>query len=465
MSEPERLAEKTCELLTAAQLKAICRHRGFNPPSGPKETLASFVTPRLPEPIGVERAMASLEEKWLVILHRIAMFKEVPGLDQLRSLIRPGARSYDVEDRALFREVAENLVNRGVVLLDDRSSSSTWGQSRFARCTYQLAKDHRSALPPFPLPSQSLGSQPEAGDLPAFCAQALQAAVHQASGSAAASPTGLLEQVAALISLEGGRLRYGELRTLDWPSLSQQVRGLWAEGPKGPGKARSGRDSFRAAAHILSHLPPGAGATVADLRAAVARLDVASKPVTEKQLDQLCEDGVAAGLLRRGHDQAPACYAAVPQHDAGADGRLVFTPTKDAIAIDLGRSALAPLLELAALSNVQAVEGSLRLAPDALRLGRAAPRLSAVAALQKVRSASAPFDQAVRRAEEKHGKLILHQGLVVFRIEDLGFRTLLTHRVGSIRPLGGPYLAAPRAVVPKVEELARKEGFALRRAS
>ena len=81
-----------------------------------------------------------------------------------------------------------------------------------------------------------------------------------------------------------------------------------------------------------------------------------------------------------------------------------------------------------------------------------------------MRASSPAFDRALDRVERRHGRLLVHEGLLLLRIEDLGFRTLLAHRLGgSIRSLGGVYLAAPRGLAPEVEKLARKEGFAPRR--
>ncbi len=458
MKDLEELSTQTCNLLSVTQLKAICRRRGFNPPSGPKEMLASFVAPRLLESTGVEKAMASLEEKWLMLLHRIAMSQSAPGLYDLRLDVP----SYEIDYRALFRKFAENLINRGVVLVEDPPRYGIRGLSRFERCTFHLAESHRSLLPPFPVPTQPLGQSPEVGNHHSFCVKALQAAVQRESASGAAAPTGLLGRVADRIVFEEGRLRFGKSVVLDWATFSRQVHGQWAEGPRGSGKAKPAGEAFRAVEWILSHLPAGKGTMVADLERAVAQLYLARNTLGGDQLSQFCDDGYAAGLLWRSTDK---CYAVQPQRDVDADRPLVFSPTKEGIAVDLNHSGLSRLLELATVSCVRAVKGKLHLVPDVLLLGRAAPRLKTLAALGEVRSASAPFDEAVRYVEQNVGSLLLHQGLVVFRIEDLGFRTLLAHQLSGIRALGGPYLAAPRGLVMHVEELARKEGFAPRRIS
>ncbi len=461
----ERLAEQTCDLLNIEQLKAVCRYRGFNPPSSQKEALASFVAPRLLEPTGVAKAMASLEEQWLLVLHSIAMAQDAPNLDRLYPVVRTvtRSRSYSSDHRGMFRLLAQNLINRGLVLLEDPLSFTVRGLSRFARCRFHLAACHRPFLPPFPVPTQTPGQRPETGNLHTFCIDALKAAVRHASDSGTASPTGLLGRIASRITFDDGRLGWKKSGALDWPTYSRQARSEWVQGPSDSGKARSPGPAFRAAEHILFHLPPGAGTTVEDLKNAVEGLGIRPDTVAENQLSLFCQDGYAAGLLWRGGDKASRCYAGATRRDADADRALSFRPTKEGITVDLDRSGLQPLLELAAVSRVQAVEGNLRLEPDVLLLGRAAKNLKAMAPLRDVRSASAPFDRAARHVEEKHGTLFLHEGLVVLRIEDLGFRTLLAHELSDIRALGGPYLAAPRGLLTYVEELAHREGFAPRK--
>ena len=68
--------------------------------------------------------------------------------------------------------------------------------------------------------------------------------------------------------------------------------------------------------------------------------------------------------------------------------------------------------------------------------------------------------------EKRHEKLLLHTGLLLLRIDDLGLRTLLAHRLGdAVHSLDGPYMAVPQALAAKVEQLVKKEGYSPRRIS
>ena len=86
--------------------------------------------------------------------------------------------------------------------------------------------------------------------------------------------------------------------------------------------------------------------------------------------------------------------------------------------------------------------------------------------MREVRAASPEFAKAVEHVEKRRGKLISHEGLLVLRVDDPVLRAVLSHRFGDdLRPLGGPYVAAPRALAPQLEELVRQEGFSPRRVS
>lgn len=456
MTDLESLAEETCrDVLAARELSAICRYRGFNPPAGNKEALASFVAPRLLSPDGVARAMASLEETWLVVLHTIAMAKEPPGLGDLRAIVQPEVRSYEVDYPALFRRVADGLLSRGAVLVEDRPSFGPRGGSRFARFAFHLPEAHRPLLPPYPTATQPLSETIEPGRSLRFCRETLRSAVRASGSKRPSDSEGLLDRIASTLSFDEGRLLVGGSEARDAVTFLHRVRAAWATGG-----AKSLRPVFRAAEHVLSHLESGRGVTVNDLRAALSRI---GRPVSASDLTRFCEDGHEAGFLA----EERGCYCALPDRgDAEGDEALAFRAEKRGIEVDLERTGLGPLLELASVSRVEPAAGALRLIPDIVLLGRAAARLGSLQALSRVRGSSPAFEQAADHVERRHGKLIVHEGLVVLRVDDLGLRTSLSRRLSAgVRALGGPYLAAPRGLAEQVEKLIRKEGFSPRRMS
>lgn len=456
MADSESLVEETCNShLTAAQLRSICRARGFSPPAGDKETLARFVAPRLLESTGAAEAMATLKDPWLHVLHGIAMAEKPPDLGALLPFARPAQSTYGVDFRALYRKLAEGLLSRGVVLVQDYPTWRLRGGSRFERLVFHLPEVHHSALPPYPVDTVPLGDDPWSRDPAAFCREVLRAAVRGED----ATPDGFLGRVASATVLGEGPIRLRQAAVTDLASFLVRVRKEWAAG-------RSGKtaSALRATVHIVSHLPPGRGVTVKQVRAALSRIDLV---LSAKAIGEQLESGCAAGLVVRGGDTNDPCYR-VPDasRPARGDGPLVFREIDDGVRVDLRKTGLDSFLGLAAVCRTKHSGAGLALAPHPVLLGRLASDIASIPALAEVRAACPAFEKAAANAEKRHGKLVLHEGLLVLRVEDPGMRALLTRVLGDgVRHVAGSYMVAPRGLAAKVEKLAKKEGFTPRRVT
>ena len=465
MGDVEQLATETCKrFLTAAQLKAICRYRGFSPPGGGKDELADFVAVRLLEPTGVAAAMASLEPVFLRVLHCLAFAGRPVPVRDLGPVLVPTTARYPVHDhRASFRTLGDGLLNRGIVLLGDLGTPSP-GESRYACVGLTLPAPHLPHLPPFPGEATVLGSGPKGADPTDLIRRALSLATAAASGAAVGSED-LAGGLAAEMSFGGGRLTVsGVAATTEL--LLRRSRELWVE-RSAPSKraAKSNnaptREALSAATHILAHAPEGRGFTP---RALEACLHLLGLDADAKHLARFCEDGVAAGMVVRGGLERAPSYAAREAPAEQADEPLAFEVQKDGIALDLERSGLDPLFALAHASRVTARGGRLVLLPSVRRLGQHWEPASR--ALAAVRAKSKAFDEAAREVERLQGKVTVHTGIVVARVEDVGLRALVVAKLGpQVRELGGAWLALPKAAVAPMLEVARKEGFVPRRVS
>jgi hypothetical protein len=462
MPDLEAMAVSTCrDLLTAKQLKEICRRRGFVAPKGGKEALAGFVAPRLLEPAGVERAMASLNETWLEVLHLIAMKTGGTELDAVAGIALRGEPRYRIDHRDLFRMTADCLLNRGVVLVEDQPELKRRNsRSRYADLRLHLPAQHGAAVPPFPVATEPLEAGLATKDGQAFFRLVLKAWAGAKAGGAPQRPKGLLARAVAAVELGEKGLCVDGKPVSALLGLRAAIARLWFAGtPAGDGRRKSA-GAFLAAAHILHHLPPGRGVATYELDLAVRSLGFEPE---EGDVELLCEEGHLAGFLARGGPVGDRCFAGLPEPEGVAEEPpLVCRARKGGVEVDLDRSGLGALTELLRVSRVTTVGGRMFAAPDVVRMGRA-DDLASLSSLGAAREVSTVFDEAARLVEERKDRVILHEGLVIFRIEDLGLRTLVSHRMaGSVRALGGPYLAALRSGHEKVEKLAAKEGFAVR---
>jgi hypothetical protein len=145
---------------------------------------------------------------------------------------------------------------------------------------------------------------------------------------------------------------------------------------------------------------------------------------------------------------------------------LFVSPHGKGVRVDLERSAVDAVLEAAAVAQASIEGAQLTLAPDLVRLGRAAEKLGKSRTVDTLRAASPVFEEAVRQVLARHGQVIVHRGLAILRVEDVGLRALLGRRFApAVRELAGAYLAVLPGHLDELLALTRKEGYAVRRIS
>ena len=95
-----------------------------------------------------------------------------------------------------------------------------------------------------------------------------------------------------------------------------------------------------------------------------------------------------------------------------------------------------------------------------------AERGAGIARLADACQLSPTYRAAVKRVQREGRRLWVHRNVIVYRIEDLGLRTLIDHRfAGQVVALDEHYVAAPRALGRQIDALARKQGFSARRVA
>jgi len=464
MTDLDRFAEATCrDFLTTADLKEVCRHRGFSPPGGDKEKLVSFLIPRLLEPTGLTEAVATLDEFGRTLLHAIAHREGEIALADLRLLFASEGRKPWLDDREVFRRLTNGLLNRGIVLIGE--TGSDFGRStRLSRARFVLPDCHRKFLPPFPVTSSPLGQGNTTQDESQFCLSCLSAAVSQAGATRPTWPKGLLGGVASRFSFKNGSLCFAGQQVTSETTLLDHVKKEWASAWALLERSADKKNAFRWAVHILSHLPPGHGCTSLSLEEGLGRLGL---KVKKANLEGFLEDGHAAGFLASVHASAGQLYSAATSNKERSPSRpFAFEPGEGGLRVDLRRTGLPALIEISQVSTVVARSYGLVLKPSIPILAKARERWGEIAGFEEVRRRSPAFEEAIRYVEKWHGKLVLHQGLAVLRVEDLGLCAQIVHKLGDqVRSLGGPYLAVTRGALEKAEQLIRKEGFTPRRIS
>lgn len=462
MQDIESLAKETCiKFLSLPDLKEICRSRGFDLPSGNKESVSAFVAARLPETSGVARALGSLDERGRLLLHAITMQDNCATVEDLRRIIQPGAgMTRWLDDRAVFETVKSALLSKGVVLV--RVNPQAWhGESRFSRAQFVFPAQFRKWMPALPIQTISLAGASERCSPSDFLRASLQLAARRLAQLEETPGAGLLDAVADLWSVHD-KLQFGKRGADRW---LETVRATWVE----RWTKRSGLQSqFRWAAYALRNLPDGCGVTLQSLQ---HFLEKVSATCSTDQLTGFLREGLETGLLIKHCQKDDVWGMNLEPAAAGAFSEKGIACHERGISVDLSEARMDCLFSLAPVSFIVGTATSrdataLVLSPDTVSIGKNLSQLTGNAALKAARRLSPIFDESCRLVEERHGQLIVHKGLSVFRITDQALLSLVNKHFGQqARMLGPQYLAVPADRSEAVTDFIVKHGFKPRMVS
>ncbi|MBI5488147.1 MAG: hypothetical protein HY905_12510 [Deltaproteobacteria bacterium] len=466
-AEESKLASWLCsEMLGANELRALARARGFPPPAGAKNQLAASVAVRLLEPIGVAEAMAQLDATWLAVLHLLAAAQDAVPLLDLASALDPNRDRYSVDARRLWRLAAEGLLTKGVALADEAALPPRYEKSRFARLRLLVPADFRRFLPPFPLASLPTRTPGETGRLTDVLRAAFAAFLSRPPVAKAPTPTDLAGRLAAHFKLDDGQLSLaGAARPT--PELALRHAAVcWEAGLEHGGRFAAPVPAGSMAHHILAHLPADHACTPKALAKGLAGLGIQVPPAS---VADFCAQGTAAGLLLRypvSNGEALFAAAKQPLAPPANDEALALAPHRGGVRLNVKDSAVLAVLRAATVARATIDDGEMLLEPDPVRLGRAWDDADTVRTATALGAVSPAFASAARQVAERHGQVVVHQGLTVLRIADVGLLALLRTRFPTdVRELGHRHLAVVRERVDDVLAAARKEGFTPRRAT
>ncbi len=464
------LATSLCtEILTFSELKQLCLARGFpvtgsSASSASKNELAIKAACRFLEPIGVAEAMASLEPLWLKVLHLVAMSRDEPvAVAAFRRLIEPDKKNdWDCDWRSLWRKVTSGLLSKGLALALD-GQPPPYEKSRYARYHLIVPSVFIPFIPPFPMETKSFVSGDGlqlSSSLDNVLSTAMQHFVRNGADkkpgkNESDSPNDLASLIAKHFSISDGILSLSSITdSLTPASVRSLVMRTWLESLCGQ---RRGEIAF----WLLSHLPSHTGCTSKSL---LEEMNILGCNIDFAQLHAFLNNGLTAGLLERSESQAgESCYRLAEEQQNQLENRLEISAIKEGVLVNIQASSIVSVMQAATISRASLTEKALILTPDPLRTGRFISNIppEIVAKLTEI---SPVFNNTVNFIKKRLGKVLVHEGLSVLRVTDIGLRALFIERFPEVvRVLEGDYLACLTDSLATILALAKKEGFVPRR--
>lgn len=453
MSIPS-LLQSMCADLPDVDINAIRKARGFSSSETASRTsFASYFV----SSIGVAEAMQNLSAEEITTLHllhqtgevNIAFFERLYGSASLSGKHYYG--TFTQQYKPTFDAVKKNLVRRGLVILAEiklRGDTVQMERWRFA-----LPPEFVPYLPPL-LPVITSDQPGETSD------HTIRKKLLQLIGGNPAFPNDRVK-----IEIKDGTIRlddqpFTSARLQDW-----QKRAWWM--------------SLNAS---NSNIPASLPITEATLRLleSLASHEWARPEELDPALKIYCYDGKitpAENILREGWelglfsrlktDSAPLYRLALQPTADASDSPLPdtvswieSTPKADTVNIDLRLIPIHHLELLNTLTHISVNKGILQAAPSPIKLGRATPQQRNSPLSRWLAKHVPAFGKALAAVDEKWGRTILHENLLIARVRDLTLRVQLERELGTnLILLSDHFIAFPAAFRPAVERTLKKTGF------
>lgn len=456
MSIPQ-LLHSMCAELSDADLNAIRKARGFSAgETASRSSFASFFV----SSIGVAEAMQALSIEEAITLHLlhqtgevdIAFFERFYG-----SAAQPGRDyygTYTQQYKPTFDVVKKNLVRRGLVIMAEVKSRGDTVQME--RWRFAFPPEFVPYLPVL-LPVVTNSEPGETSDHTA------RKKLLQLVGGGPAFPNDR-----APIKIKNGTILlkaqlFSAARLREW-----QMRAWWESLNISNSNVPASLSLTEASTRLLASLAPHEWIRPESLDPALKIYCFGGKILPAPKI---LHQGWELGLFAQLRVDSAALYRPAPE-PAPLDSDIPLpsdiswiesNPKTDSVKIDLRLVPFQHLELLNVLTHISVEKDILQASPSPIKLGRATPQQrNALLSLWLAENVPA-FGKALVAVNEKWGKTILHENLLIACVRDLNLRVQLERELGqNLILLSDHFIAFPAGFHPSIEKVLKKTGFVIK---
>jgi len=453
-----------CHLeLTVVDIKALCKSRGFTSrEANSRNLLEGFFLSET----GVANALGSLTRDEVILLHLMklipvtvdaAFFDRIYGTENSRKW-RFGTFNQKYKD--IFKQVKTSLIRRGVILFAEEHE--TWEKNtKLERLRFRFPEEF---YPFLPLPFGSARSIPGPGNFNQTVIKDKLMEISDCHTSVSEA-----NEAKYSLSIKDGELRMGgkEFRAEYLVEWQKDVWALALKEEKSHKKAGQGSVSpTKAAAYAFSLLMPGEWILPDELS---LLLKIFCYDMDQPDPEKVCHTGWKQGCLAR-QTISGKTYYALPEDntDVGAqmDSCRFLKKTNDgAVIVDISTIPYASLEFLARISNFRVAGSQLTAFPNPVKLGRIIMDIGHAPLTSWLRKNASAFAGAISMIEQRWGKLVVHQNLLVARVRDLSLKVAIQKAFadsGKVVFLPDNFIAFPNDLTKKMEALVNKSGYVVK---
>jgi hypothetical protein len=449
------LLHEMCADLAEADLNAIRKARGFRPSETASRTsFASYFV----SSIGVTEALQNISAEEIITLHLLHQTGEV-DVSFFERLYGSAAQhnkryygTFTQQYKSTFDAVKKNLVRRGIVVMAEVKMRGDTVQME--RWRFALPPEFFPYLPPL-LPVITSDESGETSD------HAVRKKLLQLIGGNPAFPNDRTK-----IEIKDGTIclddqPFSAARLQDW-----QKRAWWMSLNTSNSSVPASLSITEAASRLLASLAPREWTRPENIDPALKIFCFGGKiQPAEKILHQGWELGLLSRLKAEGstsYYRLASTSTLTASDDLLADTLpwVESTPKADSAKIDLRLIPIQHLELFNLLTHLSVEKNELQAAPSPIKLGRATPQQRNTPLSLWLSKHIPAFEKAIVAVNEKWGRTILHENLLIARVRDLNLRVQLERELaGNLVLLDEQFIAFPSEFRSVVERTLKKTGF------
>lgn len=461
---PSQMVSDMCHnVLSEANIKAICQNRGF---SAHEATSRAQFENFLLSDIGVSGALQKLSQAEISLLHLLKSEGKAVDVSFFQPLYDPQTgpswryQTFTQRYQKTLQQVKQALVRRGVLLMaeDPRAVDV---QTKMERWRFRFPQEFEKFLPsPFTQTKTFTGPGQ-------FNENLVRGKLLEIVGEV--SSAARLKDDLYRLKIKDGQLYLGDKRfQLKYLQAWQQAEWAFAiqmNKTKPSDTNAQFKSPIEAVGYALSLLKPQEWLPPQEL-------DIVLKvfcPPDIAPANRICQAGWLWGCLVK-QVEADQTYYRLPDADilAGAGlepGRYLQLDSTQTLGVNLQLIPYQSLEYLARIATLQVVNQQLRAAPSLVKMGRAMPFLPTHPLAAWLQENVPAFAEALKIVRQRWGKQIVHQDLLIAKIKDLSLKVTLQKALTDSEQiifLPHDFIAFPRGQAGAIEKLVNKAGHVIK---
>ncbi len=465
MDTSNMLHDMCHNILSESDVKAIIKNRGFSV----KETATrSLFENFFLSDTGVEAMMKELSQEEVTLLHLLKFIGKAVDVSIFERIYNQKRSNYSYtfsqRYQSIFKKVQTSLIRRGLLLIAEDKSANKLLQkiTKMERWLFKLPEQFIRFLPPLFKSAQTFESTGILNE------HVLRQALLGLVNNKHASPLDRDKEYYMNLAddeLCMGNHRFSVNRFLDWQRIYWQSKIAF--------EVKSEQKYYistqEATNYIFSQLKANEW-FLPDQVALPLELFCGGKYASS--IARICEECWECGYMVKKVSEQNNYYRLAqdtPQIKSDVDPSSYLEITSDqSLIIKLFTIPFDNLEQLAQISTLQVKRLQLFARPSVLKLGRVLPEIRQQPFIKWLQEHVPVYEQALKTVEHRWGRCIVHQNLMLAKVNDLTLKVALQKALPNAKDLlllPNDFIAFPRVHLPTVEKVITKAGQVVKKIS